>query len=239
MLLVLPSADRMKRLIAAMIISMFFAVFSVVAEVQTKTIRIGTAIVHYKIVLPPGFDATKAYPAVLAFGGGPQNMEAVDRTLQRNWQHEAESRGYIVILPAAPDGILFFQGGEKIFPEFIVMMLANYKIQGNKFHVAGYSNGGTSAFLVAASYPQYFLSITAFPGYLLRDAATSVSNISKLFFDMEKNGFRFRLPRPHARAVGRIQRIGHGREIFHRKGPRPHTRNSQRQRFRAPIQRLR
>ena len=178
----------MKRLIAAMIISMFFAVFSVVAEVQTKTIRIGTAIVHYKIVLPPGFDATKAYPAVLAFGGGPQNMEAVDRTLQRNWQHEAESRGYIVILPAAPDGILFFQGGEKIFPEFIVMMLANYKIQGNKFHVAGYSNGGTSAFLVAASYPQYFLSITAFPGYLLRDTAASLSNISKLCINMYVGG---------------------------------------------------
>ena len=33
-------------------------------------------------------------------------------------------------------------------------------------HVAGNSNGGLSAFLVAASYPQYFWSVTGFPGFL-------------------------------------------------------------------------
>jgi predicted peptidase len=154
------------------------------AEVQTKTARIGTTNVHYKVVLPEGYDPTIAYPAVLAFGGGAQTMETVDITLERNWQKEAESRGYIVIIPAAPDDILFFQGGDKIFPEFIVMMLNNYKIQDNKFHAAGYSNGGTTAFLIAASYPQYFLSITAFPGYLLRDTVANLKNISKLCINM-------------------------------------------------------
>src|SRR5579863_2893781 len=154
------------------------------AEVQTKTARIGTTTVHYKVVLPKGYDPAVAYPAVLAFGGGAQTMQTVDITLERNWQNEAESRGYIVILPAAPDDILFFQGGDKIFPEFIVLMLNNYKIQDNKFHAAGYSNGGTTAFLVAASYPQYFLSITAFPGYLLRDTVANLAHISKLCVNM-------------------------------------------------------
>jgi pimeloyl-ACP methyl ester carboxylesterase len=102
----------------------------------------------------------------------------------RNWQNEAQRRGYIVILPAAPDDILFFQGGDKIFPEFIVMILNSYKVQDNKFHAAGYSNGGTTAFLVAASYPQYFLSITAFPGYLLRDTVANLNHLSKLCINM-------------------------------------------------------
>ena len=154
------------------------------AEVQTKTARIGTTTVHYKVVLPEGYDPTIAYPAVLAFGGGAQTMTTIDLTLARNWQAEAQKRGYIVILPAAPDDILFFQGGDKIFPEFIVMMLKSYKIQDNKFHAAGYSNGGTTAFLVAASYPQYFLSITAFPGYLLRDTAANLNHMSKLCINM-------------------------------------------------------
>jgi len=154
------------------------------AEVQTKTARIGTTTVHYKIVLPKGYDPAIAYPAVLAFGGGAQTMQTVDITLERNWQNEAETRGYIVILPAAPDDILFFQGGDKIFPEFIVAMLNNYKIRDNKFHAAGYSNGGTTAFLIAASYPQYFLSITAFPGYLLRDTAANLNHLSKLCINM-------------------------------------------------------
>lgn len=154
------------------------------AEVQTKTARIGTTTVHYKVVLPEGYDPTIAYPAVLAFGGGAQTMATVDITLARNWQTEAQKRGYIVILPAAPDDILFFQGGDKIFPEFIVTMLTDYKIQDSKFHAAGYSNGGTTAFLVAASYPQYFLSVTAFPGYLLRDTVANLNHISKLCINM-------------------------------------------------------
>ena len=162
---------------------MLIAVSAAFAEVQTKTARVGTTTVHYKVVVPKEYDPAKPYPAVLAFGGGAQTMETVDLTLQRNWQKEAESRGYIVILPA-PDDVLFFQGGEKIFPKFIVMILANYKILGNKFRAAGYSNGGTSAFLIAALYPQYFLSITAFPGYLLRDTSMNLKNISKLCINM-------------------------------------------------------
>jgi predicted peptidase len=174
----------MKPLSGAIVMCMLIAVSAAFAEVQTKTARIGTTTVHYKVVVPKEYDPAKPYPAVLAFGGGAQTMETVDLTLQRNWQKEAESRGYIVILPAAPDDVLFFQGGEKIFPKFIVMILANYKILGNKFHAAGYSNGGTSAFLIAALYPQYFLSITAFPGYLLRDTSTNLKNISKLCINM-------------------------------------------------------
>jgi predicted peptidase len=170
---------------AALVILMLIAVSAAsFAEVQTKAARIGTTTVHYKVVLPKGYDPAITYPAVLAFGGGAQTMATVDLTLQRNWLNEAETRGYIVILPAAPDDILFFQGGDKIFPEFIVTMLNNYKIQDNKFHAAGYSNGGTTAFLIAASYPQYFLSITAFPGYLLRDSVTNLHNISKLCINM-------------------------------------------------------
>lgn len=185
--------------------SMLIVASSAFAEVQTRTVQIGTTTVHYKVVVPTGYDPAKAYPTVLAFGGGAQTMETVDITLQRNWQKEAESRGYIIILPAAPDDNLFYQGGEKIFPKFIVVILANYKIQDNKFHAAGYSNGGTSAFIIAALYPQYFLSITAFPGYLLRGTVANLNNISKLcinmyvgeldsgFFDlMRKQSDRFR-----------------------------------------------
>jgi predicted esterase len=61
---------------------------------------------------------------------------------------------------------LFFEEGARIFPEFLKMILADYKIQDNKFHIAGPSNGGIAAFHVAAANPQYFLSITAFPGYM-------------------------------------------------------------------------
>jgi len=136
------------------------------ADVLDKTKNVSSITVHYKVVLPNGFDPAKSYPAVLAFSGGPQTMETVENTVERNWRAEAERRGYIVVVPAAPAEGVYFEGGAKIFPEFLKMLLSDYKIQNNKFHIAGVSNGGISAFHIAASYPQYFISVTGFPGYL-------------------------------------------------------------------------
>lgn len=136
------------------------------AAVQQRIMRVGTTRVDYKLVLPNDYDAEKTYPAILVFGGGPQSMNAVDGALERNFRPLAEALGYIVVAPAAPDGDLFFYGGDRIFPKFLDNVLATYKIEGGKFHVAGPSNGGIAALHVAAQHPQYFWSATAFPGYL-------------------------------------------------------------------------
>jgi poly(3-hydroxybutyrate) depolymerase len=150
------------------------------AEVVEATKKVGDTTVHYKMVLPNRHDPAKAYPAILVMGGGPQTMNTVDSTLSRNFQALAEERGYIVVGPAAPDGDLFFEEGDRIFPEFLKMILADYKIQDNKFHIAGPSNGGIAAFHVAAANPQYFLSVTAFPGYMWEPSAAKLQAISKM-----------------------------------------------------------
>src|SRR5512140_3028038 len=100
------------------------------AEVLEKAKKVGKTTVQYKVVLPNGYDPAKAYPAILAFGGGPQTMNTVDGILSRNFQAEAEMRGYIVVSPAAPDGDLFFEEGDRIFPDFLKMIMADYKIEG-------------------------------------------------------------------------------------------------------------
>jgi poly(3-hydroxybutyrate) depolymerase len=150
------------------------------AEVLERARVVGDATVHYKVVVPDGFDPAKAYPAILGFGGGPQTMNTVDSILARNFRAEAEKRGYIVVAPAAPDGDLFFEEGDRIFPEFLKMILADYKIKDDKFHIAGVSNGGIAAMHVAAANPQYFLSATAFPGYMWEPTAAKLLAISKM-----------------------------------------------------------
>ena len=150
------------------------------AEMIDMTKKVAGTTVHYKVVLPNGYDPAKAYPGILALGGGPQTMNTVDSILTRNFRAEAEKRGYIVVAPAAPDGQLFFEGGARIFPEFLKMVLADYKIQDGKFHIAGPSNGGIAAFHVAAANPQYFLSVTAFPGYMWQPSAAKLQAISKM-----------------------------------------------------------
>ena len=160
-----------------------FAIFGVQplhAELLEKTKNVNGTMVHYKVVLPNGYDSEKRYPGILALGGGPQTMITVDSILNRNFRAEAERRGYIVVAPAAPDDGLFFEDGARIFPEFLKMILADYKIQNNKFHIAGPSNGGIAAFHVAAANPAYFLSITAFPGYMWEPSETKLQAISKM-----------------------------------------------------------
>jgi poly(3-hydroxybutyrate) depolymerase len=154
------------------------------AKVYDKSAEISGVTVHYKLILPRDYDESKTYPAVLAFPPGPQTMDMVLTTVERNWSAEAQKRGYIVIVPAAPGGQLFFEGGSRVFPGFIEQMLKDYKIRDGKFHIAGMSNGGLSAFHIAASYPQYFWTVTGFPGYL-EDATPARENaLAKMCINM-------------------------------------------------------
>jgi poly(3-hydroxybutyrate) depolymerase len=171
-------SEWMTLALAALIAAMFATPGR--AELLEKTKKVGATTVHYKVVLPSGYDPAKAYPAILVLGGGPQTMDTVDRTIERNFRAEAEKRGYIVVAPAAPGDQLFFEGGERIFPEFLKMILADYKILDNKFHIAGPSNGGIAAFHVAALNPEYFLSVTAFPGYMWQPTMAKLQAISKM-----------------------------------------------------------
>jgi dipeptidyl aminopeptidase/acylaminoacyl peptidase len=150
------------------------------AEVLEKSKTVDRMTVDYKVVLPEGYDPAKTYPAVLVFGGGPQNMTTVDNILNRNFRAEAEKRGYIVVAPAAPNGKLFFMGGERIIPEFLKTILADYKIRDSKFHVAGPSNGGIASRHVASAHPEYFLSVTAFPGYMWQPTEEKLEAIENL-----------------------------------------------------------
>jgi poly(3-hydroxybutyrate) depolymerase len=154
------------------------------AEVLDKVKKVGGVDVHYKLILPKGYAPAKAYAAVLAFPGGPQTMRIVEGTVERNWRYQAEHGGYIVVVPAAPNGDLFFEEGARVFPKFITDLLGDFKVDGGKFHIAGVSNGGLSAFHIAATYPQYFLSVTGFPGYLLDPTAARVKALSGMCINM-------------------------------------------------------
>ena len=164
------------------------------ADVSERIMRVAGTTVSYKLVLPSDYDEAKTYPAILVFGGGPQTMNTIDGALARNFQAEAEKRGYIVIGPAAPDGDLFFYDGDRIFPDFLDNLLATHKIEANKFHVAGPSNGGIAAMHVAAKFPQYFLSATAFPGYLWQSSPAklrALEGICAYFYIGENDEYRW------------------------------------------------
>jgi predicted peptidase len=214
---------RIGRAIASVTIISLLVTQTAVADVAQRIMRVAGTSVHYKIVLPNGYDPAQSYPAMLVMGGGPQTMDTIDRTLERNFRTEAERRGYLVVAPAAPEGQLFFQDGERIFPEFLERILESYKVIDGRFHVAGPSNGGIAALHVAAAHPQYFVSATAFPGYLWRpsdDKLRALSNICVFMYVGENDEYRWhdemRREVEFLRALGTVARYSAEKDQAHR-----------------------
>ena len=143
------------------------------ADLIEKTGTFGGLKLTYKVLLPPGFDPAREYPAVLVFTGGPQLLRMAEGTITTDWKPEAERRGYIVISPGTPDGSLFFERADRVFPAFLDQILKDYRVKGGKLHVAGHSNGGLSAFHVAAAHPRYFATVTGDPGLLEADSVAA------------------------------------------------------------------
>jgi poly(3-hydroxybutyrate) depolymerase len=79
---------------------------------------------------------------------------------------------------------MFVDDGARVFPKFLDQLLSDYKIRDSKFHIAGMSNGGRSAFHIAASYPRYFWSVTGFPGYLPDATPERVAALANMCINM-------------------------------------------------------
>tara|TARA_A100001391_G_C5034412_1_gene269230 strand:- start:590 stop:1303 length:714 start_codon:yes stop_codon:yes gene_type:complete len=136
------------------------------AEVLEETRNFNGLELRYRVILPDNYDPAQRYPTILHFPGGPQSWRIVVSSTESDWRQPAERDGYIVISPSAPDGMLFFRGGDQVFPEFIEYILETYPVAENKLHITGHSNGGLSAFHIASLYPQYVRSLTGYPGLL-------------------------------------------------------------------------
>jgi Tripartite tricarboxylate transporter family receptor/Putative esterase len=80
-------------------------------------------------------------------------------------------------------------------------------------HIAGVSNGGIAALHVAAENPQYFRSVTAFPGYMWQPSSARLERISKMCVFMyvgEHDPYRWhnemKKEAEYLRAIGTVAR---------------------------------
>jgi len=129
-------------------------------------------LLSYAIVAPDGYDAHKAYPVLLALPPGGQTRDVVEATLNTVWAATARARGWIVISPVAPNGMLFIDDAAPLIPELLDRIQADYKTEGGKVHLAGISNGGISAFRAIVDNPTRFGSLTVLPGFPYSDNET-------------------------------------------------------------------
>ena len=144
---------------------------------DTMSLADGTEL-RYAVVLPAGFTPQQSWPILLALPPGPQTEAMVEAGLSGYWEQAAQERGWIVISPEAPNGELFFRGSEAGIPEFLDRIEEMYRPENGRFHIAGISNGGISAFRIASNNPERFQSMLVAPG--LPTNEDDFNNLDKL-----------------------------------------------------------
>jgi predicted esterase len=131
-----------------------------------QMVLIDETVIEYALVLPDNYSAGQRYPILLALPPGDQTEAMVEAGLGY-WEREAADRGWIAVSPVAPNRTLYFRGSETYLPEFLGRIAEQFLPEGGKFHVAGVSNGGISAFRFAIGSPELVHSIVVLPGYPL------------------------------------------------------------------------
>ncbi|NOH10835.1 MAG: hypothetical protein HND51_04235 [Chloroflexi bacterium] len=132
-------------------------------EFRSMSLDSGTQL-HYGLVLPANFDAQQTYPILLLLPPGGQTRDMVDAGFSF-FANGAIENGWIILSPIAPDGVLFFQGSEALIPEFLSKTAEEFQPEGGKYHIAGISNGGISAFRIATGNADLVHSVLALPGF--------------------------------------------------------------------------
>jgi poly(3-hydroxybutyrate) depolymerase len=130
------------------------------------TLAVGSHELRYALILPDGYDAKKTYPVLIALPPGEQDEQMVEAGLSYYWEAEAKTRGWIVASPINPSWTQFFEGTPDPIAALMDELAKTRHVEGDKFHLAGVSNGGRAAMSCALRMPQRLSSVTVLPGLL-------------------------------------------------------------------------
>jgi pimeloyl-ACP methyl ester carboxylesterase len=103
----------------------------------------------------------------------------VDAVTDRYFGDSTAAAGWVVVSPVAPDlvqsadaGRFFYQNPAPLV-ELLDLLDGVVVPEGGRWHVAGPSNGGLSAFRFATDDPQRIASVIGLPGYPASPASTT------------------------------------------------------------------
>ncbi len=105
-------------------------------------------------------------PLLVVLPGGPGAKEMVEGAMDC-FADEATAKGWIVASPQAPNGELFFQGGERALEPLVRHLCETFKVEKGQVHIAGISNGGIGALHAIARHPELWASVLTLPGAVM------------------------------------------------------------------------
>ncbi len=135
---------------------------------------------RYALLLPPGFDAARSWPVLVALPPGSGSEELVEQGLALYFEAPARERGWVVVSPAAPGGESFAGAGAARLPALLDAVAREVRAEGGGVHLAGVSNGGRGAFHAAGLWPERFLSLCVLPGAAADGDRARLAQVARL-----------------------------------------------------------
>ena len=133
-------------------------------------------VLEFALILPEYFSRDQSYPVLLALPPGYQTRAGMEWAVEKYWIRQSIQRNWIVVSPVAPGGQYFHKGSELYISTLMDTIQHRYNVEGEKFHVAGISNGGISSFRIAIQYTNRIQSLTVFPGFPPTEADYALLN---------------------------------------------------------------
>jgi len=148
--------------------------------------------VHTWVILPPNFDSTKSYPALLYCEGGPQS--AVSQFWSYRWNFSImASNGYVVVAPSRRGTLTFGQawtdqiskdhGGQEM--RDLLSAIDEVKkepwVDANRLGAVGASYGGYTVFWLAGNHNKRFKAFIAHCGVF--NSEMEYMTTEEMFFD--------------------------------------------------------
>ena len=120
--------------------------------------------IHYTVLLPEGYDANRAYPAIVAFPADEMGQADADEMTERLWKTPASREGWIIVVPLVPGEDWRTHPNHHALNDLMDHVKETYRIQ-SKFHIMGYGQMGSD---IASTWSgmsrEYFSSLTTVSG---------------------------------------------------------------------------
>ena len=111
---------------------------------------------QYAIHLPTEFDPSKTYPVIIGPGKG-----TADESPSYYWHGKPSDYGWIIV----ESGAHFGSNGVSQTNQLLDHLNANYNVEGDKFHMVGYSANSADSFRTGIALAHRFHSLVGVAGY--------------------------------------------------------------------------
>ena len=133
-----------------------------------RSVRVGEASHAYKVFVPPGFDAGRAWPVILFLhGAGERGTDLVQHTevgLGRAVRDQPGRFPAVVVFPQAPPGGVWMGDLARLAQAALDQTIAEFRGDPDRIYLAGLSMGAYGAWVMAFEDPGRYAAIVSVAG---------------------------------------------------------------------------